>query len=128
MAPTTNFRGVFPILATPFLEDETVDLESMQRLVTFMRDLGVDGVTVLGVLGESNRMTDRDREAIVRASVDAAGDLPVIVGTSHPGTNATIELSRAAQDLGAAAVRTAAPRRSSRRVAVRSHSHIVATL
>ena len=107
MAPSTNFRGVFPILATPFHEDESVDLDSMRRLVAFMARIGVDGVTVLGVLGESNRMTDRDREAIVRASVDAAGDLPVIVGTSHPGTNATIELSRAAQDLGAAAVMVA---------------------
>ena len=107
MAPSTNFRGVFPILATPFHEDESVDLDSMRRLVSFMARIGVDGVTVLGVLGESNRMTDRDREAIVRASLEAAGDLPVIVGTSHPGTNATIELSRMAQDLGAAAVMVA---------------------
>ncbi|MGE3856222.1 MAG: dihydrodipicolinate synthase family protein [Dehalococcoidia bacterium] len=106
-APSTDFRGVFPILATPFHEDESVDLESMQRMVGFMARIGVDGVTVLGVLGESNRMTDRDREAIVRASVEAAGDLPVIVGTSHPGTNATIELSQMAESLGAAAVMVA---------------------
>ena len=107
MAPPTDFRGVFPILATPFRDDESVDLESMQRMVRFMARIGVDGITVLGVLGESNRMTDRDREDIVRASVQAAGALPVIVGTSHPGTNATIELSRMAQSLGAAAVMVA---------------------
>jgi 4-hydroxy-tetrahydrodipicolinate synthase len=107
MAPTIDFRGVFPILATPFHDDESVDLESMRRLVAFMGRLGVQGVTVLGVLGESNRMTDSDREDIVRASVEAAADMPVIVGTSHPGTNATIELSRMAQSLGAAAVMVA---------------------
>ena len=48
MAPSTNFRGVFPILATPFHEDESVDLDSMRRLVSFMARIGVDGVTVLG--------------------------------------------------------------------------------
>ncbi len=76
----------------------------MRRMVAFMGRIGVDGVTVLGVLGESNRMTDRDREQIVTAAVEAAGDMPVIVGTSHSGTGATIELSRTAEALGASAV------------------------
>ena len=101
---TPEFRGVFPILATPFFEDETLDLESMKRQVSFMNAVGANGVTVLGVLGESNRMTDRDREQIIVASVEAAGSMPVIVGTSHTGTNATIDLTQMAQDLGAAAV------------------------
>ena len=76
----------------------------MRRQVAFMATIGASGVTVLGVLGESNRMTDRDREQIIEAAVDAAGAMPVIVGTSHPGTNATIDLTHMAQSLGAAAV------------------------
>ena len=107
MPPTTDFRGVFPILATPFRDDESLDLESMRRLVAFMARIGVDGVTVLGVLGESNRMTDRDREQIVQTAVAAAPELPVIVGVSHPGTRATIDLGQMAQSLGAAAVMVA---------------------
>lgn len=99
-----DFRGVFPILATPFHDDETLDLDSMRRQVAFMASIGMQGVTVLGVLGESNRMTDRDRERIISASVEAAAGMPVIVGTSHPGTSATIALTQMAQDLGAAAV------------------------
>ena len=99
-----NFRGVFPILATPFHEDETLDLESMRQQVSFMATAGANGVTVLGVLGESNRMTDRDREQIIETSVAAAGAMPVIVGTSHSGTNATVDLTQMAQALGAAAV------------------------
>lgn len=104
MAPTTNFRGVFPILATPFRDDETVDLDSMHRLVSFMGRIGADGVTVLGVLGESNRLTDREREQIIATAVEAAGEMPVIAGASHSGTSGTIDLSQMAQSLGAAAV------------------------
>ena len=105
MSRSITFQGVYPILATPFLEDERVDLESVERLVRFMAGLSVDGVTVLGVLGEANRMLDSEREALIRAAVSAAGGrIPVIVGASHSGTGAALGLSRMAQDLGADAV------------------------
>ncbi|MCC7546437.1 MAG: dihydrodipicolinate synthase family protein [Burkholderiales bacterium] len=105
MATTPYFHGVYPILATPFADDESPDLESLARMVRFMHGLGVDGITVLGVLGEANRMLDREREAVVRTAVQATGGaLPVIVGTSHSGTRAALGLSQAAQELGAAAV------------------------
>ncbi|MDP1613229.1 MAG: dihydrodipicolinate synthase family protein [Sulfuritalea sp.] len=100
-----NFTGVFPILATPFNEDGSIDLESLDRLVGFMGDIGVDGITILGVLGESNRMLDREREVLIARTVAAArGRTPVIVGASHPGTQATIGLCRMASELGADAV------------------------
>ena len=105
MPSAVRFEGVFPILVTPFNQDEHLDLESFDRLIRFMADLGVDGVTILGVLGESNRVTDREREAAIRCAVTAAeGRLPIVVGTSHKGTLATRELSRMAEELGAAAV------------------------
>ncbi|MFO1319435.1 MAG: dihydrodipicolinate synthase family protein [Burkholderiales bacterium] len=108
MPTLSDFSGVIPILATPFHPDESPDTASLDRMVRFMADLGVNGVTVLGVLGESNRLSDRDRETAIRAAVGAAaGRVPVIVGASHPGTQATIDLARMAADLGAAAVMVA---------------------
>lgn len=103
-----NFTGVFPILATPFNGDGSIDLDSLDRLVGFMGDIGVDGITILGVLGESNRMLDREREILIARAVAAArGRTKVIVGASHPGTQATIGLCRMARDLGADAVMVA---------------------
>ncbi|MFA4969516.1 MAG: dihydrodipicolinate synthase family protein [Sulfuritalea sp.] len=100
-----NFTGVFPILATPFNEDGSIDLDSLDRLVGFMGDIGVEGITILGVLGESNRMLDKEREALIARTVAAArGRTRIIVGASHPGTQATIGLCRMAKDLGADAV------------------------
>lgn len=101
---TLNFEGVYPILATPFDEKEGIDLESFDRLVRFMDGLAVDGITILGVLGEANRLVDREREALIRTAVAAAGRMPVIVGTSHSGTLAARELSQMAEQLGAKAV------------------------
>ena len=105
MPQPLTFEGVYPILATPFLDDERPDLESFDRLVRFMATLGMDGVTVLGVLGEANRMLDSEREVLIRTAVKAAGGrMPVIVGTSHSGTRAALGLSQMAEELGADAV------------------------
>jgi 4-hydroxy-tetrahydrodipicolinate synthase len=105
MTMKIQFTGVIPILATPFGEQENLDLDSFERMVQFMASLGVDGVTILGVLGESNRLLDREREALIKAAVRAAdGKLPIIVGASHSGTLAALQLSQMAESLGADAV------------------------
>ncbi len=105
------FSGVIPILATPFNDDESLDLASWVRMIEFMLALGVDGITILGVLGESNRLNDHEREALIKAAVATVKHrLPVIVGTSHAGTAAATFLSRMAQDLGADAVMVAPSR------------------
>ncbi|HYL17859.1 MAG TPA: dihydrodipicolinate synthase family protein [Burkholderiales bacterium] len=104
MAKPISFEGVYPILATPFHDDESVDLESFDRMIRFMAGLGMDGVTILGVLGESNRLLDREREQLIQTAVKAAGAMPIIVGTSHTGTRAALGLSQMAESLGADAV------------------------
>src|SRR5260221_13486995 len=78
-----NFEGVFPILATPFDDNENLDLESFDRLVRFIGGLGVDGITILGGLREANRPLDRERGNPIPTAVAAAGSMPGLVGTRH---------------------------------------------
>ena len=99
-----NFTGVIPILATPFNDDETFDAESMAGLVGMMKRIGVNGITVLGVLGEANRLNDAEREAVVRTAVASADGLPVIAGASASGTRSACDLACMAESLGASAV------------------------
>ena len=95
------FTGVIPILATPFNEDESLDLASWQRLLEFMVGIGVDGVTILGVLGESNRLHDEERHTLIEsAAAVIRRRVPIIVGTSATGTATAAYFSRMAQDLG----------------------------
>jgi dihydrodipicolinate synthase/N-acetylneuraminate lyase len=107
---SVKFEGVFPILITPFHEEENLDLESLRRVVRFMVDLGMDGVTVLGVLGEASRLTDIEREQVIKTATEAAeGSIPVVVGTSHRGTTACRALSQMAESLGASGVMISPP-------------------
>lgn len=108
MAHSPTFSGVYPILPTPFRDDETPDPESLVRIIRFMATVGVQGVTIVGVLGESNRLLDREREELIRVAVEAApAGLAVIVGVSHSGTGAALELAQMAASIGADAVMVA---------------------
>jgi len=89
MAKGLSFEGVYPILVTPFDEGEGIDLASFARVVRFMADIGVDGVTILGVLGESNRLVDQEREQLIRAAVSAYAD--EVRGGAYPGGEHSFE-------------------------------------
>jgi len=101
----STFEGVFPILITPFDNSGNVDHLSFDRTIRFMADIGVNGITILGVLGEANRMLDSERKQLIETAVKSAGGrIPVVVGTSHTGTQSTVMLSQMAESLGASGV------------------------
>jgi 4-hydroxy-tetrahydrodipicolinate synthase len=103
--------GVYNITPTPFHPDGSLDEESLRRLTTFTRGTGVDGMTILGVLGEADKLTEAERDRVVEVTIEAAGpEFPICVGTTHAGTDGCIAYSRRAEQLGARAVMVAPPR------------------
>jgi len=103
--------SVFNITPTPFHDDGSLDLESLRRLTAFTREKGVNGMTILGVLGEADKLTEAERDSVIAATIEAAGpDFPICVGTTHAGTDGCIAYSQRAQELGATAVMVAPPR------------------
>jgi len=108
---SASLTGVFNITPTPFHEDGRIDADSIRRLTDFTRAAGVNGMTILGVLGEADKLTERERDEVMALTIEAAGpDFPICVGTTHAGTDGCIALSRRAQEMGAAAVMVAAPK------------------
>ncbi len=103
-------RGVWNIVPTPFTPDQALDVESIRGLVGFVRATGVDGMTILGVLGEAGRLGDAERSTVIGAVLEAAaGDLPVCIGVSHAATDRAIAYAREAQAAGAHSVMLAPP-------------------
>ncbi len=67
-------------------------------------------MTILGVLGEADKLTEAERDRVIAETIGEAGDLPICVGTTHAGTDGCIAFSRRAQELGARAVMVAPPK------------------
>lgn len=103
--------GVYNITPTPFHPDGSLDVASLARLTAFTRGTGVNGMTILGVLGEADKLTERERDVVIETTMAEAGaGFPICVGTTHAGTDGCIAYSRRAQALGAVAVMVAPPK------------------
>ncbi len=96
-------QGVFPIAVTPFLPDGTVDFASVDRMTDFYLQAGATGLTILGIMGEAQKLEPEEATHIIR-QVCARAPVPVIVGVSAPGFASMRSLARSAMDLGAAGV------------------------
>jgi 4-hydroxy-tetrahydrodipicolinate synthase len=97
--------GVFIISVTPFTDAGDVDWPSVDSLIEFYLGKGVSGVTILGMMGEAQKLSDTEAATFAKYFIDrVAGRVPVIVGVSHAGTDNLVHLSKTAVDAGAAGV------------------------
>ena len=108
--PFDYLRGVYTILPTPFQPDGALDEPGLGRLVDFVIGRGVQGLTILGVMGEAGKLSDAERERVVARTIEAAdGRVPVCVGTTHAATDRCIAFSRQAEAMGARALMVGPP-------------------
>jgi 4-hydroxy-tetrahydrodipicolinate synthase len=96
--------GVFPIAPTPFYADGLLDEASIDTLIQRYLAAGVNGVTVLGIMGEAPKLELDEAVQVARLFIRGFGELPVIVGVSVPGFAAMRSLSNAVMEIGAAGV------------------------
>lgn len=102
--------GVHSIAVTPFLPDESLDPGSLTTLIDYLVRCGCDGILVLGVLGEADRLSDRERDRVIAQTIDdAAGRLQVSVGVTHGSTVVTRQRALVAAEAGAEAVMVSPP-------------------
>lgn len=102
---TADAKGVYVIAATPFLDDGRIDPASIDSLVEFYIACGVHGMTILGVMGEFQKLSESETLDVAARFIKAArGRIPVIVGVSNPGTAPLVRTAAASMELGAAGV------------------------
>jgi 4-hydroxy-tetrahydrodipicolinate synthase len=97
------YKGVFPIVPTPFTASGELDLDSQRRVVDCMVDQGNDGVCLLANYSEQFALSDRERDTLLDVCMEhLAGRLPAIVTCSHYATGIAVERARRAEAAGAA--------------------------
>jgi 4-hydroxy-tetrahydrodipicolinate synthase len=100
--------GVYIISATPFTDNGELDLDSADRLVDFYIEKGVTGITILGMLGEAQKLSaDESARFLERVLTRTGSSLPVVVGVSNAGLDNLVSLAKLSMDQGAAGVMVA---------------------
>ncbi len=95
------FKGTFTAIVTPFKEGK-VDEAAFRRLIDFQIEGGVEGIVPVGTTGESPTLDLDEHLRVIQLGVEhAAGRTLVIAGTGSNATSEAIELTQAAEKLGA---------------------------
>ena len=96
-----QFSGTYTALITPF-RNGTIDVPAFQALIERQIAGGVDGVIPCGTTGESPTLDTAEHIEVIRLAIEiAAGRCEVVAGTGSNSTLEAIELTAAAERLGA---------------------------
>lgn len=103
-------QGTGVALVTPFKEDKSVDFESLQRLIDFVIEGGVNYVVTLGTTGETPTLSKEEKLEIINATFTfVAGRVPVVVGIGGNNTASIVKDIESFPIEKAAAILSASP-------------------
>lgn len=123
-----ELQGISVISLTPFTDAGEVDETSLGSLVDFYLQSGVHGITILGIMGEANKLTEAERQLVTETVISRVnGRVPVTVGVSATGTHQSIHFAKQAQRAGADAIMLAPPTNLKNLDLVLDHYRHVAT-
>jgi 4-hydroxy-tetrahydrodipicolinate synthase len=102
--------GAYPVLPTPFHDDESLDLDGLGEIIDRVLARDIKGVAVLGTGAEVPYLTDEERRAVLEYTVKrVAGRASVVAGLFQAGTSAAVDQGKRLRDLGADALLLALP-------------------
>lgn len=112
-----KLQGLYTALVTPFSAklstengDPGIDIESLEQLVSWQLEVGVDGLVVCGSTGEAATLSREERSDLIQRVLKLVnGKVPVIAGTGTNFTTTTVEYTKDAEKLGVSALLISTP-------------------
>lgn len=103
-------RGIVPPLVTPLLDNNTLDIEGLERLIEHVINGGVHGIFILGTTGEAQSLSFDLRVEMIKQTCKILNNrLPFLVGISDTSLTDSIRLGQKAAESGADALVSAPP-------------------
>lgn len=104
-----ELRGVLPVFQTPWLDDETLDLETLEREIAWLYDCGAHGI-VMAMVSETLRLDSEERETLAEAACHLGRDRGVVVISVGAESSKVAErYAKHAESVGADAVMAIPP-------------------
>jgi 4-hydroxy-tetrahydrodipicolinate synthase len=105
-----KLHGIIPPLVTPLLDNNTLDIKGLEKLIEHVIAGGVHGIFILGTTGEAQSLSlDLRIELVKQASRILRKRIPLLVGISDTSISDSLKLAGIAADNGADAVVSAPP-------------------
>lgn len=106
---TQKFSGVFTALVTPF-KDEKIDFTTLEKLIEYQIEQGVQGIIVVGTTGESPTLEEKERIEVIECAVAKAKKrVQIWAGTGSNCTRKAVAYTKEAHRLGVDGMLVVAP-------------------
>jgi 4-hydroxy-tetrahydrodipicolinate synthase len=104
------FTGCGTALVTPFRRDESLDEQSLRKLVRRQIDAGINFLVPCGTTGESPTLEHDEHLRVVEITVEEArGKVPVLAGAGGYNTRKVIALAKELERLGVDGILSVTP-------------------
>jgi 4-hydroxy-tetrahydrodipicolinate synthase len=104
------FTGCGTALVTPFRRDQSLDEETLRKLVRRQIDAGIDFLVPCGTTGESPTLTRFEHLRVVEIAVEeSGGKVPVLAGAGGYNTHEVIELAKEIEEREADGILSVTP-------------------
>jgi len=111
----TTFTGCGTALVTPFRKDQSLDEETLRKLVRRQIQAGINFLVPCGTTGESPTLTHQEHLRVVEITIqeakrdEAKGKVPVLAGAGGYNTAEVIELAKELSHMGADGILSVTP-------------------
>jgi len=103
MQTFSHLGGVYAAAITPINPDFSPDYSALPALLEFLHDRGCHGALLLGTTGEGPSFAPAERLELMRSALHVRRlypDFRLLAGTGTPSLSETIELTKAAFEIG----------------------------
>ena len=98
----TTFTGCGTALVTPFRKDQSLDQETLRKLVRSQIQAGINFLVPCGTTGESPTLTHAEHLRVVEITLEEAkGKVPVLAGAGGYNTAEVVALAKELHKMGA---------------------------
>ncbi len=96
-----DWKGIFPAATTHFHNDESLDLSGTLQHLDALIEAGVDGVILLGTVGENTSLEYDEKLELLKATVEhVGGRVPVLTGVAECSTRLACRFAADAEKAG----------------------------
>lgn len=97
-----ELKGIIPPIITPMNEDESINYLELRNQVNRMIKGGVHGLFPFGTNGEGYILNVEEKKKVLETVIEEVnGRIPIYAGTGCISTKETVEMSQAAESMGA---------------------------
>jgi 4-hydroxy-tetrahydrodipicolinate synthase len=97
----TTWQGIYPAVTTQFKSDFALDVPATLRHIEAMLNAGIDGLVMLGTVGENCSLENQEKLELLKATVDhIKGRVPVLTGVAEYTTSLACRFAANAKKVG----------------------------